>query len=81
MANKRQTIDVKDLQDTVPNKPKSNPKTQKVRVKEMIRADFGAFDEGDFAELPAQLAKELMIAGVVEFVSDIPAAKTEEDFI
>lgn len=79
---KNQNSDLKDLQDSIPEKPKATAKTQLVRFKELIRADYGAFDEGDSAELPASLAKELMLAGIVDFIKETPApAKAEEEFI
>ena len=46
----------------------------------MVRADYGAFDAGDVAELPADVAKALKAEGFAEsYTGDSKQAKTEEE--
>ena len=64
----------------------SNPKTSKTKLEKikflgMVRADYGAFDAGDVAELPADVAKLLKAEGFADsYKEDAKPAKTEEEF-
>lgn len=58
----------------------SKPKLEKIKILGMVRADYGAFDAGDVAELPADVAKALKAEGFAEsYTGDSKPAKTEEE--
>ena len=58
----------------------SKPKLEKIKILGMVRADYGAFDAGDVAELPADVAKALKAEGFAEsYTGDSKQAKTEEE--
>lgn len=66
-----------DLEST----PKTKAKLEKVKILGMVRADYGAFDAGDIAELPADIAKALKAEGYAEaFTGEKPAKPEEEEF-
>lgn len=75
--NKETNSELLDLETT----PKtSKPKLEKIKFLGMVRADFGAFDAGDVAELPADIAKALKAEGFAEpYTGDSKPAKTEEE--
>ena len=74
---KENSSELLDLETT----PKtSKPKLEKIKFLGMVRADYGAFDAGDVAELPADVAKALKVEGFAESYSgDSKPAKTEEE--
>lgn len=75
--NKETNSELLDLETT----PKtSKPKLEKIKFLGMVRADYGAFDAGDVAELPADVAKALKAEGFAEsYTGDSKPAKTEEE--
>lgn len=75
--NKETNSELLDLETT----PKSSkPKLEKIKFLGMVRADYGAFDAGDVAELPADVAKALKAEGFAEpYTGDTKPAKTEEE--
>ena len=76
--NKETNSGLLDLETT----PKtSKQKLEKIKFLGMVRADYGAFDAGDVAELPADVAKALKVEGFAEsYTGDAKPAKTEEEF-
>lgn len=75
--NKETNSELLDLETT----PKtSKTKLEKIKFLGMVRADYGAFDAGDVAELPADIAKVLKAEGFAEsYTGDSKPAKTEEE--
>lgn len=75
--NKETNSELLDLETS----PKtSKPKLEKIKFLGMVRADYGAFDAGDVAELPADIAKALKAEGFAEsYTGDSKPAKTEEE--
>lgn len=75
--NKETNSELLDLETS----PKtSKPKLEKIKFLGMVRADYGAFDAGDVAELPADVAKALKAEGFAEsYTGDSKPAKTEEE--
>ena len=75
--NKETNSELLDLEATPKN---SKPKLEKIKFLGMVRADYGAFDAGDVAELPADVAKALKAEGFAEsYTGDSKQAKTEEE--
>jgi len=63
--NKTQTavkkVEKAELAETPVTVPKAETKECiKVRILGQIRADYGAFDDGDVTELPSKIAEELI---------------------
>lgn len=75
---KTNNSDLLDLEST-PKAP-AKAKTEKVKILGLVRADFGAYDEGDVVELPAEVVKELKAEGLAEaFKGESKPEKTEEE--
>lgn len=76
--NKETNPELLDLESTP--KTSAKAKVEKIKFLGMVRADYGAFDAGDVAELPADIAKALKAEGFAEpYTGDSKPAKTEEE--